>query len=45
MKEGKPTKMAIGMTVSAEVNVGKRHIIEFFIYPLIKHLDEGLSVM
>jgi hemolysin D len=32
------------LSVSAEVKVGKRRIIEFFIYPLIKYLDEGLSV-
>ncbi|OPY81095.1 MAG: hypothetical protein A4E64_00068 [Syntrophorhabdus sp. PtaU1.Bin058] len=24
--------------------VGKRRIIEFFIYPLIKYLDEGIKV-
>jgi hemolysin D len=23
---------------------GKRRIIEFFIYPLVKYLDEGISV-
>lgn len=45
MVEGKLTPVTTGMTVSAEVNVGKRRIIEFFIYPLIKYLDEGLSVM
>ncbi len=44
MVDGKKTEMASGMTLSAEVNVGKRRIIEFFIYPLIKHLDEGMSV-
>jgi hemolysin D len=32
------------LSVSAEVKVGKRRIIEFFIYPLIKYLDEGVSV-
>ena len=43
--EGKPNAVTTGMTVSAEVNVGKRRIIEFFIYPLIKYLDEGMSVI
>jgi hemolysin D len=33
-----------GLSVTGEVKTGKRRIIEFFIYPLIKHLDEGLSV-
>jgi len=33
-----------GMSVNSEVKTGKRRLIEFFIYPLIKHLDEGLSV-
>ena len=33
-----------GMSVTAEVKVGKRRVIELFIYPVIKYLDEGLSV-
>lgn len=33
-----------GMSVTAEVKVGKRRIIEFFIYPIIRYLDEGVSV-
>jgi hemolysin D len=42
--EGKPTPISAGMSVTAEVKVGKRRMIEFFIYPLIKYLDEGISV-
>jgi hemolysin D len=42
--EGKETAIATGMSVTAEIKVGKRRIIEFFIYPLIKYLDEGISV-
>ena len=42
--EGKDENIRTGMTLTAEVNVGKRRIIEFFIYPLIKYLDEGMSV-
>lgn len=42
--EGKNEPIRTGMTLTAEVNVGKRRIIEFFIYPLIKYLDEGMSV-
>lgn len=33
-----------GLSVSGEIKTGKRRLIEFFIYPLIKHLDEGFSV-
>lgn len=42
--EGKSEKISSGMSVSAEVKTGKRRIIEFFIYPLIKYLNEGISV-
>jgi len=42
--EGKKEKITPGMSLSAEVKVGKRRIIEFFIYPLIKYLNEGISV-
>ena len=33
-----------GMSVTAEMKVGKRRVIEFFLYPIIKYLDEGMSV-
>lgn len=33
-----------GMSVVTEIKVGKRRVIELFIYPIIKYLDEGLSV-
>ncbi len=42
--EGVSTPITTGMSVVAEIKVGKRRIIEFFIYPLIKYLDEGISV-
>lgn len=42
--DGKKVKISSGMTLTAEVKVGSRKIIEFFIYPLIKYLDEGISV-
>lgn len=42
--EGKQVPMTSGMSLTAEVKVGKRRIIEFFIYPLIKYLDEGIKV-
>jgi len=33
-----------GMTVTTEINVGKRRVLEFFLFPIIKYLDEGLKV-
>lgn len=44
MVEGVETQIAVGMSVTVEIKVGKRRIIEFFIYPVIKYLDEGISV-
>ncbi|MDR1007541.1 MAG: HlyD family type I secretion periplasmic adaptor subunit [Campylobacteraceae bacterium] len=42
--DGKERNLEPGMSVTAEVKVGKRRIIEFFIYPIIRYLDEGMSV-
>lgn len=42
--EGERVTITSGMTLTAEIKVGKRRIIEFFIYPLIKYLDESISV-
>lgn len=42
--EGKEKNITAGMTLNAEMNIGKRRIIDFFIYPLIKYMDEGISV-
>ncbi len=42
--EGKQRYLEAGMSVTAEIKVGKRRVIEFFIYPIIKYLDEGMSV-
>ena len=44
MIDGVETPISAGMSVTSEFKVGKRRIIEFFIYPLIKYLDEGISV-
>lgn len=41
---GKEERISTGMTLNAEIEIGERRIIEFFIYPLIKYLDEGISV-
>lgn len=42
--EGKEQEIKTGMTTTNEINIGKRRIIEFFIYPLIKYLDESIKV-
>ncbi|HEY9869452.1 MAG TPA: hypothetical protein V6D08_09835, partial [Candidatus Obscuribacterales bacterium] len=44
MVDGRKESLSSGMSVVAEIKVGKRRIIEFFIYPLIKYWHEGLSV-
>jgi hemolysin D len=44
MVEGVETSITSGMSVTTEIKVGKRRIIEFFVYPLIKYLDEGIKV-
>lgn len=42
--KGKKTYLTSGMSVTAELKVGKRRVINFFIYPLIKYMDEGMSI-
>ncbi|MCH9813530.1 MAG: HlyD family type I secretion periplasmic adaptor subunit [Epsilonproteobacteria bacterium] len=42
--EGEKRPLLPGMSATAELKVGQRRIIEFFIYPLIKYMDEGVSV-
>ena len=42
--DGETKQLEIGMSVIAEVKTGKRRVIELFIYPIIKYMDEGLSV-
>ncbi|MSN96395.1 HlyD family type I secretion periplasmic adaptor subunit [Campylobacter sp. FMV-PI01] len=42
--DGEIKNIEPGMSVIAEIKVGKRRVIELFIYPIIKYLDEGLSV-
>jgi hemolysin D len=44
MIEGLKQPLETGMTVTAEIKVGKRRIIEFIIYPLMKYMHEGMSV-
>jgi hemolysin D len=44
MVEGKHVPITSGMSLTAEIKISKRRIIEFFIYPLIKYLDQGIKV-
>ena len=44
MVEGEYKQLKIGMGTTNEIKIGKRRIIEFFIYPLIKYLDESIKV-
>ena len=44
MVKGKKEYLTSGMSVTAELKVGQRRVINFFLYPLIKYLDEGMSV-
>ncbi len=37
-------KLLPGMSVSAEITTGKRRIIEFFLDPLMTHIDDSLKV-
>ncbi len=43
-KDGSVYRVRPGMSVTAEVRVGERRVIEFFLFPVIKYLDEGLKV-
>jgi hemolysin D len=42
--DGEKRYLIPGMSATAELKVGERRIIEFFIYPLIKYYKEGVSV-
>ncbi|MBR1617696.1 HlyD family efflux transporter periplasmic adaptor subunit [bacterium] len=44
MVEGNEQSIKYGMTTTNEIKIGKRRIIEFFIYPLIKYMDESIKV-
>lgn len=44
MVQGKSVKMRPGMSVSVNINTGQRRILQFFLSPLFRDWDEGLSV-
>ncbi len=43
-KNGDVYKVRPGMSVTSEINIGKRRVIEFFLFPVIRYMDEGLKV-
>lgn len=43
-KDGTVYRVKPGMSITAEINVGKRRVIEFFLFPVIRYLNEGLKV-
>jgi HlyD family secretion protein len=38
-KVGKNFRLMPGMTVTAEIKVGKRRVIQYFLYPLLRYMD------
>lgn len=42
--EGRETPISTGMSLTAEIKVYKRRIIEFFIYPMIKYWNQAIQV-
>jgi hypothetical protein len=43
VKEKNAIPILPGMAVTAEIKTGQRRVIEFFLSPLIKHVDESLT--
>jgi hemolysin D len=43
-RDGSVHRIKPGMSVTAEIDISKRRVIEFFLFPLIRYLDEGLKV-
>ena len=42
--EGEEVKLSPGMAVVAEIKTGKRRIIEFFMEPVLRSLDESITL-
>jgi HlyD family secretion protein len=36
------TRLAPGMTLTAEIKVTDRSVLSYFVYPLVKAFDEGI---
>jgi hemolysin D len=44
MVDGQPRSVEPGMTVEADIKTGRRRVIEFFLSPLVKYLNQGVKV-
>ncbi|QEG23456.1 HlyD family type I secretion periplasmic adaptor subunit [Mariniblastus fucicola] len=38
---GKSFRLMPGMTVTAEIKVGKQRVVQYFLYPLLRYMDEA----
>ena len=41
---GESRPVQSGMTVQADITTDRRRVIEFFLSPVVKYLDEGMKV-
>jgi hemolysin D len=42
--DGEPRPVSAGMTVQADITTDRRRVINFFLSPVVKYLDEGMKV-
>ena len=42
--DGEPRPIGAGMTVQADITTDRRRVIDFFLSPVVKYLDEGMKV-
>jgi hemolysin D len=42
--DGEPRAVVSGMTVQADITTDRRRVIDFFLSPVVKYLDEGMKV-
>jgi hemolysin D len=42
--DGEPRSVVSGMTVQADITTDRRRVIDFFLSPVMKYLDEGMKV-
>ena len=42
--DGEPRPVFSGMTVQADITTDRRRVIDFFLSPVVKYLDEGMKV-
>jgi len=40
-KVGKSFRLMPGMTLTAEIKVGKQRVVQYFLYPLLRYMDEA----